>query len=311
MGSTITLQQLEMLKQWVTEFSSLGDDYVLMRLTRENRPPTGRPPRHGPIRIDGMAWILCFGGRMDMEVNLDPITVGAGCVSVIEPNAIIDIKEIEWDELDCYMLFCSSTFLRDVNFDVNTLGSLPHPPAIGAPRTRVMQLTAVETDTLRHYFTLLRRSAMSDTAPNPLLAKSIARTLVAALNYQLMQFFTNRVAELPEPPVNAPRSRRSGYVRDFMRLVQEHHRHERAVTFYASRLFISPKYLSMLTKEAMGQSASEIIDGFVILEAKNLLRFSGKNIQQIAYELNFSTQSSFGKYFKHNTGMSPSEYQRS
>ena len=53
-----------------------------------------------------------------------------------------------------------------------------------------------------------------------------------------------------------------------------------------------------------------MIDEFVILEAKNLLRFSGKNIQQIAYELNFPNQSSFGKYFKHLTGMSPSEYQR-
>ena len=49
----------------------------------------------------------------------------------------------------------------------------------------------------------------------------------------------------------------------------------------------------------------------VILEAKNLLRYSGKNIQQVAYELNFSNQSSFGKYFKHLTGMSPSQFQKS
>ncbi|WP_290101184.1 helix-turn-helix domain-containing protein, partial [Duncaniella muris] len=52
-------------------------------------------------------------------------------------------------------------------------------------------------------------------------------------------------------------------------------------------------------------------DDYVILEAKNLLRFSGKNIQQVSYELNFPNQSSFGKYFKHLTGFSPSEYQRS
>ncbi|MDE6229526.1 MAG: helix-turn-helix domain-containing protein, partial [Muribaculaceae bacterium] len=50
---------------------------------------------------------------------------------------------------------------------------------------------------------------------------------------------------------------------------------------------------------------------YLLLEAKNLLRFSGKNIQQIAFELNFSNQSSFGKYFKNLTGMSPSEFQNS
>ena len=49
----------------------------------------------------------------------------------------------------------------------------------------------------------------------------------------------------------------------------------------------------------------------VFLEAKNLLKFSGMSIQEIAYHLNFSTQSFFGKYFKHQTGLSPSEYRSS
>ena len=107
------------------------------------------------------------------------------------------------------------------------------------------------------------------------------------------------------------RSRRSGYVNEFMQLVRTHHKQERMVSFYAEKLFISPKYLSLIIKEALGRSAAEVIDEFVILEAKNLLRFSGKNIQQVAYDLNFPNQSSFGKYFKHLTGMSPSEFQRS
>ena len=67
----------------------------------------------------------------------------------------------------------------------------------------------------------------------------------------------------------------------------------------------------MLVKEATGRSATEWIDEFVIIEAKNLLRFSGKNIQQVAYALNFPNQSSFGKYFKRLTGISPMAYQKS
>ena len=96
-----------------------------------------------------------------------------------------------------------------------------------------------------------------------------------------------------------------------MQLVHRHHGSERTVRFYADKLFISPKYLSILIKEATGKSAAEWIDEFVILEAKNLLRFSGKNIQHVAYALNFPNQASFGKYFKHITGMSPSQYLRS
>ena len=75
----------------------------------------------------------------------------------------------------------------------------------------------------------------------------------------------------------------------------------------AERLHITPKYLSSVIKEVSGKSA-EWIDQYVILEAKALLRYSGLSIQEIAYELNFSTQSFFGKYFKHHTGISPSAY---
>ena len=127
--------------------------------------------------------------------------------------------------------------------------------------------------------------------------------------YQVIQFASKRLKDQSEP--KKPRSRRSGYVSDFIKLVHEHHTRERSVGFYAGKLFISPKYLSLLVKEATGRSAAEWIDEFVILEAKNLLRFSGKNVQQVSYELNFANQSSFGKYFKHLTGMSPTEYQRS
>ena len=84
-----------------------------------------------------------------------------------------------------------------------------------------------------------------------------------------------------------------------------------SISVRSDKLFISPKYLSLLVKEATGRSAANWIDEYVIMEAKNMLRFSGRNIQQVTYDLNFPNQSSFGKYFKHLTGMSPTQYQRS
>ncbi len=67
--------------------------------------------------------------------------------------------------------------------------------------------------------------------------------------------------------------------------------------FYARRLNITPKYLSTVSKDVSGKTAARWIDEAVILEAKSLLRYSGMSIQEIAYHLNFSTQSFFGKYF--------------
>ena len=97
---------------------------------------------------------------------------------------------------------------------------------------------------------------------------------------------------------------------EFMSLLQQYNKKERNVSFYAKQLNITPKYLSSVVKEVSGKTAARWIDESVILEAKALLKYSGMSIQEIAYHLNFSTQSFFGKYFKQHTGTSPSRYKR-
>ena len=44
------------------------------------------------------------------------------------------------------------------------------------------------------------------------------------------------------------------------------------------------------------------------MEAKVLLKSSALTVQQITHELNFPSQSFFGKYFKRLTSLSPKEY---
>ena len=63
--------------------------------------------------------------------------------------------------------------------------------------------------------------------------------------------------------------------------------------------------------ETSGRTAAEWIDDYVVLEAKNLLKYSTMSIQEIAYCLNFPNQSFFGKYFRSHTGMTPSAYRMS
>ena len=206
----------------------------------------------------------------------------------------------------------SDEFIHDLNFEVIILNNLP----IAANRSPVLRLDTEAVDHIAAYMELLDMNMRRNTAEgDDLFAKSISRSLLTATLYQLMILSLHRQdmadgnEEITEP--NRPRSRRMLYTHEFVRLVRKHFRLEHSVRFYANKLCISPKYLSLVVKESSGRSAAEIIDEYLLLEAKNLLRFSGKNIQQVAYELNFSNQSSFGKYFKHLTGMSPSEFQNS
>jgi AraC-like DNA-binding protein len=106
-------------------------------------------------------------------------------------------------------------------------------------------------------------------------------------------------------------SKQSILLERFMKLVQENFREQRDIGFYADKLCLTPKYLSKILKDNSGSSASEWIDNHVVLEAKALLKSTNMTIQQISEELNFPSQSFFGKYFKRVVGVSPKEYRES
>ncbi|MDE6295550.1 MAG: helix-turn-helix domain-containing protein [Muribaculaceae bacterium] len=97
-------------------------------------------------------------------------------------------------------------------------------------------------------------------------------------------------------------------VEKFLRLVQENFRKERFLDYYADRLELTPKHLSRIIKQHTGFTAVEWINRYIILEAKVMLSSTNMNVQQIAEELNFPSQSFFGKYFKKATGVSPKDF---
>ena len=78
--------------------------------------------------------------------------------------------------------------------------------------------------------------------------------------------------------------------------------------YYARRLDITPKYLSLITKSRTGMNASKIIDEAIVRKAKELLKLPDISILEVSERLNFVSQSFFGKYFKQRVGISPSRY---
>lgn len=300
MEKEISLSQITNLRLYSSQYSNFGHDYVFSRITSSQ--PFPHEYINGPLRLNGFSFILCRRGEIKIDVNLVSHVIKPCNLLAIGRNSILNIREVDWDSLDAYLFVISPEFLRDTNFDINVVSSIK----LNTNQTSVMQLQPEEVELISRYLDLVHFNTKENT--DALYVRGISRCLIAALFYQILQFVRKHY-NIQENP--APVSRRSNYVRDFMQLIHEYHRSERSVAFYASKLFISPKYLSLIVKESTGRSAAEWIDEYVIIEAKNMLRFSGKNVQQISYELNFANQSAFGKYFKHLTGMSPTQFQRS
>lgn len=284
-----------------TEFGVIDDAIAIAHL---NKRPESNIKYQGeePQRIGGMCVILVIDGDFKVEINMESYTVPSQSLVIIPPNTVFRLCEYKGRRGEAYLLFIQPSFLTELNINY---AALTLPLGVEKP-SPVSVFSREQVDQLRRYFDLLLHCTLFKASPR--LDRNIASSVISALIYQVAQFYI-KALEI-DTRTMAEQSRPSGYVQEFLHLLQIHYMKERSVSFYADKLFISPKYLSLLVKKATGRSASRWIDDRVILEARNLLRYSGKNIQQVAYMLNFSNQSSFGKYFKHLTGQSPTEYQK-
>lgn len=95
------------------------------------------------------------------------------------------------------------------------------------------------------------------------------------------------------------------------RLVEEHFRNERLISFYADKLAMTVDRLNDHVKRSTGVTAGHLIRQRVLTEAKRQLVFTGQPIHEVSYQLGFANPSHFARFFRKQTAMTPQEYRES
>jgi AraC-like DNA-binding protein len=113
-----------------------------------------------------------------------------------------------------------------------------------------------------------------------------------------------------EPSHVSDMSRSDQIMNNFTDLLRKHIATETSVGFYAEKLCISKEYLSLIVRKKTHTNISTIISVIRLEAASRMLRDPEMSIQQIASAMSFSDQSSFGKFFKKHTGLSPLKYRQ-
>ena len=195
----------------------------------------------------------------------------------------------------------STGLMSSTRFDFNKL----YDESLRLLENPCVILNQSERELCRDYLSLIKKvSALQ--VPN---TKEAVASLISSLFYMMGALWTSRLSEKLENSDDTS-TRSKVILEDFLKLVRDYHTKERNLSFYADKLYLTPKYLSKLVKSVSGKSAHEWIDSFVILEAKNLLKYSDLSIKNIVYELNFPNQTTFYRFFKNKTGLTPSEYRK-
>ena len=249
-----------------------------------------------PVKLMFLSLIICVKGKMRVRVNLKDMNIGPNDVLLINPGAIIDMVVCEGE---CRMAV--------IHIDVD---KVEHKPSVKI----MLQLRSIINN--ESVVTHLSDNALSQFLDS---YKSLRRVIsdegmrfkdeVIIGSFQsLAAYWMNEIAVENEMHKNVALSRNEQLFQGFIREVQKNYMVNREVSFYASKLCITPKYLGVVVAQVSGRRPLEWIRDYVILDAKAMLLSREYSIQQISQILHFPNPSFFSKYFREAVGCSPSKF---
>ncbi len=278
-------------KNW-TNCLSLDDDFLLIDdLNKAPFPKDGR-------KMNFILLCLCTKGHVSFTLDTKEERMNTNDIMIVSERHILDNYRPS-NDFNGLCLMISIPFYNEIikNLgDVSILYLFSHDSPVHEMQRHDQQL-------FHDYYYMIKEKMTNNSNR---FRRELVRTLMQAMFYDFSEMFYR------SQEINSERSSRSDYIfTQFIKMVEEHCRVQRRVSWYAQQLSITPKYLSEMVKLASKRTPNEWIDNYVTLELRVLLKNTTMSIHDIAKKMNFPNQSFLGKYFKEHTGMSPTTYRRS
>jgi len=249
-----------------------------------------------PYRSEGYIIGICTRGTARVEVNLQAYDARPDAMLLATPFHVLRIYDYS-DDFLCRFIVFSKAFLIETNLNSHFLELFSF---FNTEATPVSYPDHQHAELLLNLFSDIQHNLQREDHP---YRTEICRSILTTLLYELAAIYEHQ-----HVIIKNRQTRKQELNTLFQNLVFRNYKVHRNVQFYADALYVSPKHLTETIKEVTGKTAGEWIDDAVVLEAKVLLRNHEISIAQVADEIHFPDQSSFGKYFKKHTSFSPTEY---
>ncbi len=246
-----------------------------------------------PFRRNFYAVGICLSGSAELKENLEN--------NLITPNSLVTKPPYtlnHWtymsEDFESLVIFFTKEFLsKNINLNLDQFQYFE------SSAKHVFQISDEQSANIISDLNVLK----DKYDKFHLYRDEILINLISNLLYEIAEIYEEQILA-----VNTVQTRSQQIVSEFKKNVSIHSIRERSVKFYAEKLFITPKHLSETVKEVTRKTASEWIAEAAILEAKVLLQNPSLTASQVSDILQFPDSSTFGKFFKKNTGLSPSAY---
>lgn len=290
------------MKETVASYDNYQDDVIILEFDHTSSLDDLRSfGSSNPIRYDAVILIAVTEGEFEIQIDYISYKTGKNSLILVMPTHITHFTSGS-NDLKGWVLVISKSYLMNS----------PHPRQQSSSVISYMQLkknplTLFEADELRTLYTSLDFVRSKMRQQTHLFHKESLGLALKLFFLDLGNIYMGKREHYTPPTL----SRKEELFLDFQTLLREHCKKQHDVKFYANQLCITTQYLSSILKEQSGRSASQWIQEALMVEAKSLLKAPRINVQQVADELNFPDQSTFGKFFKKHAGISPLAFRKS
>lgn len=112
-----------------------------------------------------------------------------------------------------------------------------------------------------------------------------------------------------DPGMTAP-DRDYDLLARYRALLESSFRKQRALTFYAGALAVTPARLNAACKARAGKTASELLYDRIVIEAKRYLIYTESSVAQVAHLTGFDDPAYFNRFFTQRVGLSPGAFRK-
>jgi|HubBroStandDraft_1064217.scaffolds.fasta_scaffold18242_4 AraC family transcriptional activator of pobA len=238
--------------------------------------------------------LIIWRGRV--EAHLDgQRTVLRGPAFINVPPMTVHAFRFATDT-DGLVITYTACLAHEIVRDTGSLGEALHH-AIGS-RIRRAQLAATDIEQLA---TMLYRESARGAAGRDSALHGLLTTLVTNLV---------RLAQVTVIAGSSAANRDREMVAQFREVLEKHYRGHPDVKEYARQIGTSETALRKACVKIVGQSPSQLVHARMLIEAERLLRYTGKSIAEIAYDLGFDDPAYFSRFFAKGMGVSPRSFRR-
>jgi AraC-like DNA-binding protein len=275
------------------------------------------PPEHPLISIHRCEQSCSFGNRQFTSdfymIGFKKLKAGVimygrtrydhdnGSMMFIKPRQIMEFKGVEYEE-DAFIIIIHEDFLNGhvLHTEINKYAFFDYEA------NEALHLSPQEEQTIWDLFYKIDAEYRNNTDEysRDIMLTHIDSMLKYSQRFYKRQFINRR--ELSGKTVSKFNDALATYFKKGLLVTQG----LPSVSTLASRLNLSPRYLSDLLKQETGKTAIELIHIYLVNEAKNRLMGDDQSVSEIAYQLGFENLPYFSRLFKKETGISPNQFKK-